>query len=229
MAWEGNLMNNKYSRVLTIILVILIIGIVGLLIFFGIDTFRKMHAEKEASTILNEYTDYLEDNGDVFVDDSEGPAVIDENLTSNLPTPSGNGSGGNAVQLNGYDIIGRIEIPKTKVDYPILKDTTKTSIELAIAYLYGAYPNEVGNMVLVSHNFRDGRLFSNNKKLTNGDKIYITDNSGKRIEYEIYNSYVTDREDFEYATRDTEGKREISLSTCTDNAKQTLIIWARES
>lgn len=222
-------MNNKYSRVLTIILVILIIGIVGLLIFFGIDTFRKLNAEKEASTILNEYTDYLDSNGGAFIDNGGGAPVIDENLVSNVPTPGGSNSNGGALTFNGYDVLGRIEIPKTDVDYPILKDTTKNSIEIAVAYLYGAYPNEIGNMVLVSHNFRDGRLFSNNKKLANGDKIYITDNSRKRVEYQVYNSYVTDREDFEYATRDTEGKREISLSTCTDDAKQTLIIWARES
>jgi len=222
-------MNNKYSKVLTIILAILAIGIIGLIIFFGVDTFKKLNAEREASTILNEYNDYLDDAGDAFVDN--GPAVpeLDQNLMTESLKPTGSSGDGGEVTVGGYGVIGKIEIPKTGLEYPILKDTTKTSIELAIAYLYGAYPNEVGNMVLVSHNFRDGRLFSNNKKLSNGDKIYITDNSGRRVEYAVYNSYVTEREDFEYAKRDTEGKREISLSTCTDNAKQVLIIWARET
>lgn len=223
-------MNNKYSKILTVILVILVIGIVGLLIFFGIDMYKKLYGNREASTILNEYEDYLDRDGDgAFVDDSEVPE-LDANLIGNGMLPGSNGSnGGDKFTYKGYDVIGKIEIPKTKVEYPILEDTTKNSIEIAIARLYGAYPNEIGNMVLVSHNFRDGRLFSNNKKLANGDKIYITDNSGRRLEYEIYNTYVTDREDFDYATRDTQGKREISLSTCTDDVKQVLIIWARET
>ena len=33
--------NNKYSKTLTVILVIVIIAIIGLLIFFGIDVYRK--------------------------------------------------------------------------------------------------------------------------------------------------------------------------------------------
>lgn len=35
--------------------------------------------------------------------------------------------------------------------------------------------------------------------------------------------------DFSYATRDTQGKREISLSTCTTDPSKRLVIWARES
>lgn len=223
-------MNNKYSRILTIILVILVIGIVGLLVFFGVDTYRKQSLDKEASNMLDEYDDFLDSTGggDVFVDNGDVP-TLDANLMTNSLTPDSSGGSEEGFMYNGYEVIGKIEIPKTNVEYPILKDTTKNSIEVAIAHLYGAYPNEIGNMVLVSHNFRDGRLFSNNKKLANGDIIYITDNSGRRLKYEIYNTYVTDREDFDYATRDTEGRREISLSTCTDDVKQVLIIWAKEA
>ena len=86
----------------------------------------------------------------------------------------------------------------------------------------------MGNTVIVGHNYRNNLFFSNNKKLANGDKIYITDNSGNRIAYTIYNMYTTDPEDFDYAERNTNGKREISLSTCTDDVKQRLIIWAKE-
>lgn len=96
------------------------------------------------------------------------------------------------------------------------------------------YPNDAtklnkpGNVVLIGHNYNDGRFFSNNDKLKNGDKIYITDNDGKKITYKIYKSYITDNSDAEYMTRKTNGKREISLSTCTDDTKSRLIILARE-
>lgn len=74
-----------------------------------------------------------------------------------------------------------------------------------------------------------GTLFSNNKKLVVGDKIYITDQTGQKIEYSITKTYTTTDMDFSYATRDTNGKREISLSTCTTDPSKRLVIWAKES
>lgn len=85
-----------------------------------------------------------------------------------------------------------------------------------------------GNTVLVAHNYRNGTFFSNNKKLAVGDKIYITDSTGEKVEYTIYNTYITSDSDFSYATRDTAGKREISLSTCTNDSSKRLVIWAKE-
>ena len=61
-----------------------------------------------------------------------------------------------------------------------------------------------------------------------GDKVYITDTTGRRIKYNIYNIYETSPEDGDFIMRDTNGKREVSLSTCTDNSKARLIIWAVE-
>ena len=44
----------------------------------------------------------------------------------------------------------------------------------------------------------------------------------------LYNIYETSAEDSDFIMRETNGKREISLSTCTDNSKGRLIIWAVE-
>ena len=79
----------------------------------------------------------------------------------------------------------------------------------------------------MGHNYRNGLFFSNNKKLEVGDKIYITDLDGKKLTYTIYNKYETTPEDAEYMTRNTNGATEISLSTCTDDSKARLIIWAK--
>src|SRR5699024_10699801 len=120
------------------------------------------------------------------------------------------------------------EIPKIDIEYPILAEATQEALELSICKLFGADPNEPGNMILVGHNFKDGTFFSINKKLESGVKIYITDLNGTRITYSIYKKYTTRSSDFDYAERDTEGKRELSLSTCTDDTLSRLIIWAKE-
>ena len=125
-------------------------------------------------------------------------------------------------------MVGTIEIPAINLKYPILEEASKSAIEVAVAVYYGPGLNEIGNTTIVGHNYRNGTFFSNNKKLVEGDKVYITDNSGTKVTYVIYKTYTTAPEDSEYLDRDTQGKREISLTTCTDDAKSRLIIWARE-
>ena len=92
--------------------------------------------------------------------------------------------------------------------------------------LYGAGINQVGNTVIIGHNYRNGLFFSNNKRLNNGDKIYITDNSKNRLTYTIYNKFETTPEDASFYSRDTNGKPEITLSTCNDDSSKRLILFA---
>ena len=130
--------------------------------------------------------------------------------------------------MENYEVVGTIKIPKTKLEIPILEKVTKRSLELSVALFDGPGLNEIGNTTIMGHNYRNGLFFSDNEKLTNGDKVYITDKSGTKIEYEIYNIYETDPSEAEYMRRDTNGKREISLSTCNDDSSKRLVIWAVE-
>ena len=132
------------------------------------------------------------------------------------------------VMMEDYEVMGTIRIPKTGIEYPVLETVTKRSIEIAVGIAYGPGLNEVGNTIIFGHNYRNGLFFSNNKKLSNGDKIYITDKYGQKVTYEIYNMYQTDPSDASYFVRDTEGRREISLQTCTDDSSARIIIWAAE-
>lgn len=210
--------NSKYSKFLTVLLVIAIIAIVALLGFFGYDLYRKYFVDKNAQEAIAQFEKTTEDNNQTDSGNLEqaGNTVLSSGETG-------------TTKLQGYTVVGTIEIPKIDVKYPILENVTKKSIELAVAVLYGPGLNQVGNTVIVGHNYRNGTMFSNISKLSNGDAIYITDTTGTKIKYSIYNIYQTTAEDFEYATRETEGKREISLSTCvTNDSSHRTIIWARE-
>lgn len=125
-------------------------------------------------------------------------------------------------------MVGRIEIPKTNLNLPVLEEVTKKSIETSVAILYGPGLNKEGNTVIVGHNYRNGTLFSNNGKIAVGDKIYITDTSGRKVTYIVYNTYTTTPEDSEYMTREVkQGDMEISLSTCNDDSSKRIIVWAK--
>ena len=222
--------NNKYSKTLTVILIIVIIAIIGLLIFFGIDVYRKYYIETAAGDAVEEFKEQA--NQIASADTNTILNDVTPNVDLNSLYQDTTTSDGSGVTYMGYDVIGTIEIPATDIEYPILSDEQASinSLNVAIIKLYPSTIelNEVGNTVLAGHNYRNGTFFSNNKRLENGDKIYITDLSGRTVTYEVYRKYETSTSDSEYMNRDTEGKREISLTTCTDDTSKRLIIWARE-
>lgn len=221
---------NKGKRAFSIIigiLIVIILGIVGFLAYYFITNYLVLKEAEEAVDSFEEIVEELPKENvieNTVVEPQNNQTVT---TTQNKTTTSGRRR--TTSSYRGYNMIGTIQIPKTKVKAPVVDKVTVKSISAAVGILYGPGLNEVGNTVLVAHNYRNGTFFSNNKKLVIGDKIYITDATGRKIEYNVYNTYTTSDMDFSYATRDTNGKREISLSTCTTDASKRLVIWAREN
>lgn len=221
------MINSKYNKVLTVILVIVVIVIFALLGFWGYQTYRKYFQEKDIDTALEEFNQTITNS--TRRNEFTGSEPINFTAMDNGIANSSSGNSTNeVVTYNGFTVVGRMEIPDIDLDLPVLERATRNSLEQSIGVLMGPGLNQVGNTIIVGHNYRNGTFFSRNEELENGDEIYITDTSGTRIEYTIYNIYTTSSEDSDYITRDTAGKREISLSTCTDDSRYRLVIWARE-
>ncbi len=216
---------SKYSKVLTVILVIVIVAIVGLLGFLAYDYYQNYIITKDTSDFVDNFQGDLTDGE---ATDDGTTASTDENPFDQIQdaTTGGNGSSTKPT-YKGFGVLGTIEIPAINLKYPVLEKVTKKSIETSVAFLYGAGLNQPGNSVIIGHNYRNGLFFSNNKKLNVGDKIYITDNSGTKLTYTIYNKFETTPEDTSFYQRDTGGKPEVTLSTCTDDSKARLIIFAK--
>ena len=224
----------KYSKFLTILLIVVIIAIISLLGFLGYDFYRKYYIEKQNEEVLNQFENQIKNQ----VNNTTNTITneINTDPVENIVNPydntsnggnSSSGSNGKYPQMGGYNVMGKIEIPKTNVKCAILEKVTRKSIELAVGIQAGPGLNKPGNTVISGHNYRNGLFFSNNGKLENGDKIYITDENGNRVAYTIYKKYITSPNDAQYMTRNTEGRTEISLSTCTDDTQGRIIIWAR--
>ena len=231
--------NSKYNKLLTSLLVLAIVTILGILIYVGIDWYKAYTTGSDAEDGSDQFNGYINNTISKNPDNNEEnnvinlvDPVVDENDTNTNTNTNNNGnSGGNTSskpKYKGFYMVGKIEIPKIKLNCPVLETATDSAIEVAVAVLSGPGINQVGNTVIIGHNYRNGTFFSNNKKLAIGDKIYLTDLSGKKVTYKITKKYNTSTEDANYMVRDTKGKREISLSTCTDDSKQRLVIWAEE-
>lgn len=131
-----------------------------------------------------------------------------------------------------YYTIGEISIPSINVNYPIL--TTKTPehldtlLKISVCKFHGANPNQVGNLCIVGHNYRNSKFFSKVPNLNIGDIIEIKDLSGTILNYAVYDKFIVNPDEVECTSQLTDGKREITLITCTNDNKQRHIIKARE-
>ena len=215
---------SKYNKLLTIVLVIVIIAIIGLLVLWGIEVFQKNSITNETAEFVDSYQgDDQTPDDETQNSDNDGSNPLDEIEESNTTGSSKR----TKKTYKGYVVNGTMEIPKINFKYPVLEEFNKKSLETSVVILYGAGLNQPGNTVIIGHNYRNGVFFSNNKKLNNGDKIYVTDYTGKKVSYTIYNKFETTPEDTSFYQRDTNGNPEITLSTCTDDSSARLIIFAK--
>lgn len=137
---------------------------------------------------------------------------------------------------NGYKYIsvGTVKIPKINVEYPILDGQTDSAeeteelLKISPTKFWGPEPNEVGNFCIVGHNYRNTKFFSKVLTLEKGDTIQITDLSGKTINYRVYNKYEVDPTDVSCTSQLTNGNKEVTLITCTNDSKLRVIVKARE-
>lgn len=216
---------NKYGNLLTVILVILIICIVigvGILIY---NVIKSRNTDNRAIEAIAEFEKNTEEN-------QENSSDQEENLGNTIAPPDDTSSSSGTTKktyYEGFVMLGYITIPKTNVKLPILDSVTPDSLNTAVAVLYPSNPqlNEPGNVVIIGHNYRNGKFFSDNKKLSIGDKILIKDATGRELTYIIYQKFQTTEQDTSFYTRDTEGMAEITLSTCTDDGKARIIILAK--
>ena len=224
-------MNSKYSNFLTILLVLIIIAIIAIIGFLGFKYYQTSVSKNNSEDFVNTFVDQTQNNSNNN-NTSVIPPEDNENMFDGVEEGTNNTGGSSSSdgpRYNGFLTSGTIEIPVTKLKSPIIAQSeySPKALETAVVELYGPGLNKVGNTTISGHNYRNGTFFSNNKKLNIGDKIYITDLTGKRLSYTIYEKFEAEENYADYMVRDTQGAIEISLSTCTDDAKKRLIIFAK--
>ena len=183
--------------------------------------------EIEKKTTKTEVTSRNKDVSDKNVNDSnvvEKPNVVSEVKKEETVEESPE----ILTNYKGFSTIGKIEIPRTGLNTYILSNMTTSGMGIAPCKLYSTGElNKSGNTLILGHNYMNGKLFSNNKNLQIGDKIYITSLDGQRKEYVVYNKFETTPEDTSFIRRNTSGGPEITLSTCTDDGTARTIILAK--
>lgn len=131
-------------------------------------------------------------------------------------------------EIEGYKVVGIINIPKINIEYPILEKTNKESLKLSITKFWGEKINQKGNVVLAGHNNLNNKMFGKIDRLENGDIIELTDSQMVTVKYQVFDKYVIDPNDIDCIFPIDENTREITLITCTNRDKNRLVVKARE-
>lgn len=125
-----------------------------------------------------------------------------------------------------YEIVGKVKIPSINVDYSILSETSDALLKVSVCKFWGSNPNEIGNLCIAGHNYRNKRFFSKVPTLKVGDIIEITDLNNNTLKYSVYDKYTVDPTDTSCTSQITNGKKIVTLITCTDDSKQRVIVQA---
>ena len=182
--------------------------------------------------VLDDTTIKFSDNSTVVILNSEDPYEViysepvnenTENENEVIPRDTKKTESGQI-----YWTIGKIEIPSINVVYPILNTTTDELLKISPCYFWGANPNEVGNFCIVGHNYRNNKFFSKVPTMKKGDEIYITDLTGRKITYVVYDLFVVEPENVDSTSQLTNGLKEITVITCTNDSSKRVIVKARE-
>jgi len=219
---------NRYGKFLTVLLVILIIVIlvgVGFLIY---NVVKSKNNDDRTIEAITEFDKTVEENNNEQ-DKENNEEIFNSTIAPPDDSSTNSGTTNKKIYYEGFVMLGYITIPKTNVQLPILDTVTPDSLNTAVAVLYPSNPklNEPGNVVIIGHNYRNGKFFSDNEKLSIGDKVLIKDATGRELSYTIYQKFQTTEQDTSFYTRDTKGVAEITLSTCTDDSKARIIILAK--
>ncbi|HCC03432.1 MAG TPA: hypothetical protein DEP51_01035 [Clostridiales bacterium] len=124
--------------------------------------------------------------------------------------------------------IGTLYIPRTGLTTSIYSNSSVSQMEKMPCFLYTTGGlNKPGATLIVGHNKRNGKLFSNNKKIEEGDEFYFKDFEGKELKYVVYSKFITTDGDMTFLDS-AETKPVIALSCCTDaNDENRIIVLGR--
>lgn len=205
---------NRKNRKKIFILIILMLII--FIVYFLINK-NTNYTEYEHIKQSNSYTSKSSDVKNINLKDKISKDVIQIEEYTSMPS-----------ELKGYKVIGRLVIPTISLDTYILEETNNQALNVSVTKLIGPNINEVGNFCITGHNYFKSNMFGKLRKVNKNDKIYLLDTFGKEQEYIVYDKFEISSSDTSVLSQNTNGKKEVTLITCTIGAIKRLVVKAIE-
>lgn len=170
------------------------------------DTFRERKLKALEGSALDKFDSVVK------IDKKEPDTVVEE--------PE-------SIDYSGYTILGKLEIPEIGFTSVIIEEYTYSAMNIGVIKTHGVALNEEGGFVIAGHNYRGRSIFMYNiKNLSSGSKIYISDTSGRKLEYTVYEVLRdVDANDASYFA-EYDGYH-VALVTCENSGKTRIVVKAK--
>lgn len=163
------------------------------------------------------YNNYQEEQ---FCKETEN--VLDSLESSESNIEEVNGPNEITVDVNGYDYIGLIEIPKIEIKLPVLSEWDYERLKIAPCRQFGSISTD--DIVIAAHNYK--KHFGNLSSLSAGDKIIFTDAGKNEHLYHVERMQVLEATDVEKVQN---SGYDLVLYTCTYDGKTRVVLFCDKS
>lgn len=196
---------SKIRKGKAIILTVLVCILIGALVYLVNDSLNFSSFNEAGSiAIVNQ----------VANSETVKPAKDKTTDVSSIPNKMGN-----------YEVVGQLVIDKIGVKRNILAICDDPALDLSIAKLYGPEVNEPGNFCVCGHRETMLKTLDTLKK---GDTLYMINKKTKtKVTYEIYKVYECSPYDLSCLDQNEDGKREVTIITCTPSGAKRVVCKAR--
>lgn len=124
-----------------------------------------------------------------------------------------------------YTPIAKLHVEKIDLSISVLSDWSYPLLDISVNKFSGPEPNESGNFIVIGHNYSNGEHFGKLNLVEINDQIHLTDLSGRKITYEVYEILIIEPDETEkLKTIDT---RTLTLITCDSNRDLRLVVKSR--
>ena len=187
---------NRMAKLFSVLGMIFLLA-AGLL--FSYNQYQSWQAGKESTEILNHLETSIPDS------------IVDEELSTELPPE----------QVDGYDYIGVIDIPKLAIKLPGMAEWDYPRLRIAPSRHYGS--TRTNDLVIAAHNYSSH--FGKLDTLTIGDEISITEADGRVVHYELEKMQIMEPTRVEEVLN---SDYDLALYTCTLEGITRVVAFANE-
>ena len=198
---------------------LIILSIIGA-ILVAVSLFLSFKSKSIQKDLIKEYEERTEEKKvNEIAEDNE--VITDKSHEQSSNTYKNKGNKNNNSATNNQEVIGILKISSINLKAPIVNGEENLNYVVA---KYKNSPNfgENGNTILAAHNNMKGSIFRNLYKVKIGDTVEVQKDN-EVFKYKITQREIVKPNDPSLLTQDL-SKKEITLITCTNRAKQRLIL-----
>ncbi|MGU8577987.1 class D sortase [Clostridium perfringens] len=198
---------------------LIILSIIGA-ILVAVSLFLSFKSKSIQKDLIKEYEERTEEKKvNEIAEDNE--VITDKYHEQSSNTYKNKGNKNNNSATKNQEVIGILKISSINLKAPIVNGEENLNYVVA---KYKNSPNfgENGNTILAAHNNMKGSIFRNLYKVKIGDTVEVQKDN-EVFKYQITKREIVEPNDSSLLTQDLR-KKEITLITCINRAKQRLIL-----